>query len=155
MSVDAIYHFVKIDERTLTSGQPTEEQLRAAAEQGVQVVINLATLDSESAFPDEAILVRSLGMAYHHIPVVWTKPAHEDFTAFLDVMRQVAGKVILIHCAANYRATAFYGLYAMAKLGWAAAQADALMDKVWQNDTYPVWHSFIQHIREQIQHGSL
>jgi hypothetical protein len=45
MSIDEIRNVVRVDEKTLTGGQPTEDQLRVAAAEGVQAVVNLATLD--------------------------------------------------------------------------------------------------------------
>ena len=112
MSIQGIYNYRPVDDQTATAGQPTEEQLEEAANEGFRTVINLATLDDRGALADEAGLVRSLGMAYHHIPVVWSNPTKEDFAAFEEAMSQAAGSKTLIHCAANFRVTAFYSLYA-------------------------------------------
>jgi protein tyrosine phosphatase (PTP) superfamily phosphohydrolase (DUF442 family) len=145
----SIYNFLKITDSIYTSGQPTEEQLRAAAEEGVQVVINLATLESESTLEDEAGVVQKLGMKYVHIPIVWDNPKAEDFDEFVRVMHETTGKKHLIHCVANYRVTAFYSLYAMKILGWSVKQADALMEKIWDEGEYPVWRAFVSRIRER------
>ena len=40
MSTEDIRNYYKVDERVITGGQPTEGQIRAAAEEGVQVLIN-------------------------------------------------------------------------------------------------------------------
>jgi protein tyrosine phosphatase (PTP) superfamily phosphohydrolase (DUF442 family) len=145
--MEKIYNYLKINAGTFTSGQPTENQLRDAAAEGVQVVINLATLGSETTLDDEAGLVKSLGMDYIHIPVAWDKPTVDDFAAFLDAMESVAGKKVLIHCVANYRVTAFYSLYAMKILGWSKMQADDLMAKIWDDNDYAVWDAFVKFIR--------
>ena len=50
-------------------------------------------------------------MTYHHIPVVWDDPHESDFDAFERVMQALPEGKTLIHCAANFRATAFYSLY--------------------------------------------
>jgi protein tyrosine phosphatase (PTP) superfamily phosphohydrolase (DUF442 family) len=47
-------------------------------------------------------------MEYVHIGVDWNKPTREDVEQFFKVMDANQDKDILIHCAANYRASAFY-----------------------------------------------
>ena len=151
MRLDEIYNYLKIDDKICTSGQPTDNQLRFAAEQGIQVVINLATLDSETTLEDEAGLVRDLGMAYIHIPVVWDNPTSDNFETFVRVMQQSAGSSILIHCVANYRVTVFFSLYAMKTLGWSEDQADALLASIWEGGPYPIWDAFVKRMRKGIQ----
>ena len=150
MSTEDIRNYHKVDEQVITGGQPTEGQIRAAAEEGLQVVINLATIDPRYSLDDEGGLAQSLDLEYHHIPVVWERPTPADFDAFVAVMRQTQGKRKLIHCAANYRVTAFYSLYAMQELGWSAEQAAALRATMWQRQ-YPVWDAFIQDMQTRIQ----
>ena len=58
-------------------------------------------------------------------------------------MNETAGDRTLIHCAANFRVTAFYTLYARKHLGWSEAQAAALRDRIWAGSDYPVWEAFI------------
>jgi uncharacterized protein (TIGR01244 family) len=150
MSVDDIRNYRRIDDRIMTGGQPTEEQLKAVAASGVKAVINLATDDPRSAVPDEAGTVRTLGMSYHHIPVEWEDPKESDFEAFENAMKQLRDQKILIHCAANFRVTAFYSLYAMKNLGWTEAQADALRASVWAGNHFPIWDQFIQKLKGKI-----
>ena len=150
MSTGDIYNARKVDDRLLTSGQPTEEQLRAAAAEGYDTVINLAPHDNDNALPDEAGLVRALGMGYHHVPVVWTNPTERDFAAFEQVMAGLpADSRTLVHCAANFRVSAFYGLYAMRHLGWTAEQAETFRASVWDVSEYPVWDAFVSLLQQQ------
>ena len=72
--MDEIYNARKIDDHLTTSGQPTEEQLRALADAGFDTVINLAPHDGRSALPDEPGFAQALGMTYHYLPVVWESP---------------------------------------------------------------------------------
>lgn len=153
MSTQEIYNFKQINDHIITGGQPMEAQLRAAAAEGFETVINLATLDPRYALPDEAGLVRELGMEYIHIPVEWGNPQKSDFAAFEAAMRTAVTHKTLIHCAANYRVTAFYSLYAMKHLGWTAAQADALMAHVWKPGEYPIWDQFVAEVRAEIEDG--
>lgn len=130
------------DARLLTAGQPNEEQLEDAARQGVKVVINLALHDDPRySLPDEAGSVRALGMQYVHIPVQFTSPTEEGLRAFFAAMDAHKGEKLLVHCAANYRVTAFVGLYRVLREGWTAEQAFEPMRSVWEPDE--VWKAFI------------
>ena len=150
MRDDDIRGVVRVDDHTLTAGQPTEEQLRAVAAEGVEVVINLATISPRYSLPDEAGLVKALGLEYVHLPVEWDNPLPEDFEAFSRTMDDAAGRHVFIHCAANFRVTAFYGLYAMRRLGWTEAQADALRARIWQHHQYPIWEKFMSDMKARI-----
>ena len=135
-------NFRQVDESLLTAGQPNEAQLADAARQGVKVVINLA-LDNDPRYSlaDEAGWVRGLGMDYVHIPVQFNAPTEDNLHAFIAAMDAHKGKKILIHCAANYRVTAFVGLYRVLCEGWAADKAFEPMRSVWEPDV--VWKQFI------------
>jgi len=145
--VDQIYNYRRVDERFSTAGQPSAEQLQAAARDGFQLVINLATFDPERSLKDEAGLVQSLGMQYEHIPVAWDRPQVSDFEAFERVLKQAGTARTLVHCAANFRASAFYALYAQKNLGWSEGQAETFRNSVWAGSDYPVWETFIETIR--------
>jgi hypothetical protein len=56
-----------------------------------------------------------------------------------------------VHCAANFRVTAFYSLYALKRLGWSAAQAAEFRSTIWHDSDYPVWTRFIDRMTDQIQ----
>jgi uncharacterized protein (TIGR01244 family) len=143
MSTQDIYNYRRVNDQISTSGQPTPEQLRSAADEGFSTVINLATGNVHFSLEDEAELVRSLGMTYHHIPVAWENPQASDFAAFEAVLQDQPGDKVLIHCAANFRATAFYSLYALKHLGWTEAQADEFRASIWKGSNYPIWEKFI------------
>ena len=151
MSISEIYNVLEVHDRLITAGQPTEDQLRAAAAEDIDTVINLAPDDSGSALPDEATLVRSLGMDYHHLPVAWDNPTEADFAAFERVMNELPpDSRTLLHCAANFRVSAFYGLYAIKQLGWSIDQAEAFRAPIWHGSDYPVWERFIQEMRRRL-----
>jgi protein tyrosine phosphatase (PTP) superfamily phosphohydrolase (DUF442 family) len=150
MSTQDILNYRRVNDQIITGGQPTEEQLRSAAADGFKTVINLATIDRRYSLPDEDGLVRSLGMTYHHIPVDWTNPTASDFGEFENLMKQLSERKILIHCAANFRVTAFYSLYAMKNLGWSEAQADEFRASVWAGSNYPIWDKFVREIKGKI-----
>lgn len=143
MSTAEVFNNIKVNDRLLTGGQPTADQLRDAAAEGFTAVINLATTNPPYSLEGEAELVKSLGMDYVHIPVDWSNPTDADFTAFEKAMNRLAGEKMLIHCAANYRVTAFYSLYAQKHLYWTDEQAEAFRAQIWAGSDYPVWEAFI------------
>ena len=153
MSTEEIFNYLKIDDRISTAGQPTEDQLRDAAAEGFTAIINLAPVNPPYTPADEAGLARQLGLIYIYIPVAWNNPTDADFAAFEQAMSATAGQPTLIHCAANFRVTAFYTLYAQKHLGLSAAQADALRDRIWAGSDYPVWEAFIARKRAEMESG--
>ena len=152
MSTQEIVNYRKVDDWLITGGQPTEEQLKSAAAEGVKTVINLATINPRYSLEDEEGLVCSLGMTYYHIPVDWENPQESDFEAFEAVLKQLAEEKTLIHCAANFRVTAFYSLYALKHLGWSEVQADEFRASIWQGSDHPVWERFISRMKANITH---
>ncbi|MBI5034910.1 MAG: protein tyrosine phosphatase family protein [Chloroflexi bacterium] len=151
MSTCDIYNYRSVSDQLILGGQPTEEQIKSAADERVKTVINLATLDPRYSLPDEAGLVQSLGMTYYHIPVEWGNPKESDFETFDKIFHQVSGEKTLLHCAANFRVTAFYSLYAMKHLGWSEAQADEFRASIWQGSNYPIWEEFIARLKSKIK----
>ena len=132
-----------------TAGQPTEGQLRVLAEAGTQVVVNLGLLDPAYCLADEAGLVEGLGMVYHHLPIAFDAPTLEDLHRFISIMDDVKNADVLVHCAANYRATCFVALFGEARLGWSRSQADAYIAQVWE--PYPVWAAFLACARGEMK----
>jgi protein tyrosine phosphatase (PTP) superfamily phosphohydrolase (DUF442 family) len=140
--LSAIRNFRRVDGRLATCGQPSMAQLEHIAAAGFEVVVNLGLHDDPRyALPDETGHVRSLGMAYVHIPVVFGNPTEAGLRAFMAVMDEHRERRVLVHCAANIRATAFLGLYRVIRLGWPRDLAFDLMHSVWVPD--PVWTAFI------------
>lgn len=138
-----IDNFIRVNDAVITGGLPTPEQLGSVSADGYTAVLNLFPFDPARSLPDEAGLVRGLGMAYEHIPVDWDNPTDADLAAFEQIMLQRAGDTILIHCAANYRATAFYSLFARKHRGWSRDEAQAFRARIWAGSDYPVWRAFI------------
>jgi uncharacterized protein (TIGR01244 family) len=141
---DEIYNFLALSEALFTGGMPNAEQLADAARKGVQVVINLAPYDVHPALPNEAELVKSLGMQYIHIPVNWNTPTHDGLDRFMDAMDQNRDRKVLVHCEANFRATAFVSMYRILRQGWRPEDALAVMHRIWDEDAYPVWRTFLE-----------
>lgn len=133
MAVRDIFNFIGLDDNIALGGQPTAAQLHDARDEGFAVVINLLPATQDNALPGEDAIVAGLGLDYHYIPVSWTDPDIDDVDRFIDAMDAAGDRKVLVHCAANYRVTAFYSLYAMRRLGWSAEQADALIARIWES----------------------
>jgi CubicO group peptidase (beta-lactamase class C family)/protein tyrosine phosphatase (PTP) superfamily phosphohydrolase (DUF442 family) len=139
-----ILNLAILNDSLWSAGQPTRAQLADIAAQRIpNLVINLALPTSDNAIPDEADLVRSLGMDYIHIPVVWESPQPEDLLQFMDDMDSRSGSKIFVHCAMNYRASAFIALWRVLRQGWARDDAFAAQEKIWRLEEYPVWGAFV------------
>ncbi len=141
MPVVDIKNFRVIDERLASAGQPSEQQLAEVAGSGYSAVINLGLLDPRYCLEDEAGLCFALGLRYRHIPVAFEAPVVEDFEAFLRAMDELNHERVLVHCAANYRASSFLALYGELRLGWSREQADELARSQWQPN--PIWLGFL------------
>lgn len=150
MTSPDIYNALQVDDDLLTAGQPSAAQLRALAAEGYTAVVNLAAPPAHDLPVDESDLVRSLGMVYEHIPVDWGKPTAENYEAFEDVMANLPQGKTLIHCAANFRVTAFYSLYAMKHRGWSEERAEQFRAAIWQGSNFPIWEQFIARMKQQI-----
>jgi protein tyrosine phosphatase (PTP) superfamily phosphohydrolase (DUF442 family) len=147
--MSAIYNFHKVSDLLSCSGQPGEEQLSSIATDGYKVVINLGLLDGKYALADEAVSIENLGITYHHIPVLFDNPQIDDLTLFIDKMNEHASEKTLVHCAANYRASVFTGLYLLSAKKLNEEEMQQLIEEVWQPDA--VWQQFLEEGTEYVK----
>lgn len=125
-----------------SSGQPSAKQLQALKGDGFERIIYIAFSDHEHSLANEDRLVKSLGMDYIHIPVVWDKPSARDFALFASAMQQAPQAKTLLHCQVNYRASAFALLYRVIYLDVPLQQAMADMHGIWTPTEH--WVAFMQ-----------
>ncbi len=83
-------------------------------------------------------------MEYAHIPVDWGAPQQRDFDAFAGVMQAPGEVKTLLHCQANYRASAFAMLYRVLYEGVPLPEAKRAMNAVWTPDK--TWTVFIRSV---------
>lgn len=141
-SLNTIKAYVPIDSTLATSGQPTETEFREIASAGFRTVLNLALPTSPGELPDERATVQALGMNYAHLPVPFEAPQWEHFQRFEHEMRQRAGTAVWVHCAMNYRVSAFLAVHRVRNQGWTRDNALAELRKVWLPDA--VWTEWIE-----------
>lgn len=148
MPIADAYNYREISETVATSGIPTEEQLSGLKTEGFAAVINLLPDESSNAVAGEEDIIRDQGLEYYHIPVDFEDPTDEDFNAFTDALEGLGDQKILVHCASNFRASAFFALYAMKHIEWSEEQADELIDSLWDPIANPPWDQFIEDMRD-------
>ncbi|HSG90321.1 MAG TPA: protein tyrosine phosphatase family protein [Pseudomonadales bacterium] len=148
-SLDEIYNYHAVDDSLSTSGQVTPEQVPALQAGDVALVVNLAVADAERN-AQEAFAVTSAGIAYTQIPVAWDAPTLADLALFFAVMDGRGDRRTLVHCFANFRASAFTYLYRTLRLGVPEPEARADMEAIWTEEAwaeYPQWPAFIEQAR--------
>jgi protein tyrosine phosphatase (PTP) superfamily phosphohydrolase (DUF442 family) len=148
--VEKPINFYQSTERIATSGQPDREQIHSIAEQGYEVVINLATHDSTSAIPDEGSLVASLGMHYINIPVPFDEPTVSHLKEFIGILKVFEGKKVWIHCEVNARVSAFMFHYLTKVAGFSVSSASSPVMIKWRPKMDNVWQDFIAITKSEI-----
>lgn len=151
MSTSEAFNFKKINEQVATSGLLSQDHLNALGREGYRAVINLLPQWHDYAVQDEQAIVEVQGVAYHYIPVDFDAPTEADYLEFEDTLLQLADAKVLLHCAANYRVSAFYGIYAVRHLGWSKREAMQHIASIWTLQEYPVWQAFVTDMLDDAQ----
>lgn len=125
-----------------TAGQPTPGQFAAVARAGYRLVVNLARPDSPDAVADEAERWAALGLPYLALPVDFKDPRAEDFARFRTLLDAHRDQPVFVHCAYNWRVSAFVFLYRVLVEGVAREHARRDLEAVWTPDE--VWSRFIE-----------
>ena len=130
-----------------SSGQPSKDEIRALGAAGFERVVYIAFTDSRGAIADEDDLVKAQMMDYVQVPVDWEAPQPADFYLVAGAMQAQPNKKTLLHCQANYRASAFAFLYRVIHENVPVAIAKSDMNDVWTpNET---WTEFILQVLEE------
>ena len=137
-----ILNYIKINELISTSGQPTPEQFKLIAQEGFEVVINLALHNASNAIENEDIVVTDLNMAYFHIPVNFENPKASDLKLFVNTLQALGANKVWVHCALNYRVSAFMYVYHKYVLKTPFDDIDLSMFEQWGPDSK--WQELIK-----------
>ena len=146
------YNFVQAAETIATSGVVPLEEFAVIAAAGYRCVVNLLPNDSQYAQAGEAETVRGLGMSYVHIPIDIDCPTMADYESFERAMDDARESCVWVHCAANWRVSAFVSLYGQARLGWSRERGDQLVRGLWE-PTRP-WLDLAARVLERRTDGS-
>ena len=142
--LEDIKNFYRISDSLVTSAQPAPGQFQDIKEEGFDVIINLARQDSPGAIENEAAIVEALNMDYVHIPVDFEAPVLSDLKRFFATMDRYRNNNIFVHCACNWRVSAFIFLYRTIRCDVPAATAICDLHAVWQPDE--TWQAFIDSV---------
>lgn len=133
------YHVV--DEHLGTGGTPGSGAMEALSADGYELIVDLR----EDFDTNEARDALANGMSYINVPVSWRSPGDDELEAFMLIMEANPEKKVLVHCAANYRASAMVYLYQVIGEGRDSEEAFEDVEAVWEpNET---WREFIEESR--------
>jgi protein tyrosine phosphatase (PTP) superfamily phosphohydrolase (DUF442 family) len=149
MAIDNSYNFKRVNDLVTTSGVVGANRLEGIGPEGYDVLINLLPNDSEYAVENEKEIVEKQGVKYVYIPVDFGNPALSDYDQFATALDEAKGNKVHIHCAANYRVSAFYALYAESRGLWRQSEAQEFVQSLWQPQEAQGWPEFIARVREQ------
>jgi len=142
---ERIYNYHQIDSTLATAGQVFPVHMPKLKEQQIGLVVNLAVADRPRN-GEESFHVADAGISYVQIPVEWETPTRADLDLFFAVMDARGDRNTLVHCFANFRASAFTYLYRVVRGGVPEAQARKDLMAVWDDalfEQYPQWRRFI------------
>ena len=138
-----VINFFQITDTIGTGGQPSVSQLYDIAQNGYDVVINLATHNSENAIENEGSIVASLGMTYIHIPVPFEAPTPEHLRKFFRFMNGLSEEKVFVHCAVNARVSAFVFKYLTMEKKMQAEKSSTPLLEQWLPQMNLIWRNFL------------
>ncbi len=144
-----ILNFNKVSESLSCSGQPSESQLQKIADENFSVIINLGLNDQDYSLPNEKFSVEKLNIKYFHLPILFDNPTIQDLTLFFEKMKENENEKILVHCAANYRASVFVALHLFTVKKIQENEIENFITEVWMPDHK--WQAFIDEAIEYIK----
>ena len=124
-----------------SSGQLSAADIEKLPNYKIQHVINIALPTSNPRLEREAELITGLGINYFHIPVTWENPEPEKLATFIALLTSLKGQPTWVHCAKNYRVSAFIYLFRKLHLQEQDEIANFPMKEIWQPNE--VWAEFI------------
>ena len=87
-------------------------------------------------------------MLYRESTTTWERPTRADLEDFFKVMDALAGKRVLVHCAANKRVSVFMALYRRLRHDWALGATLPDVQAIWEPDA--VWRQFMEEMMQQL-----
>lgn len=141
-------NFVQNAKMISSSGQPSEDQFKELADNGVNAVVNLAMPDHPDSISNEGEIVTSLGMKYFHIPVNFKQPLEEDVLLFCKLMSALKDEKVHCHCIANFRISAFLYHYFTKVLELDDQESRSPIFEEWDID--PIWEEMLEWTEEDI-----
>ena len=140
--MNKILNHIKINELISTSGQLKIEEFELIANEGFEVVINLAVPTTSNSLENEDKIVSNLNMTYIHIPISFENPKISDLKLFINILQSLGANKVWIHCAKNYRVSAFIYVYHKYILHTPFEEIDLSIFDIWQPSL--VWQELMK-----------
>lgn len=150
MAIANSYNFRPVSERLTTSGVVGGNRLKGLAAEDYQAVVNLLPDSSEHAVAGEREIIEAQGCSYVYIPVDFSQPTVADFDRFAAALDELGERKLHLHCAANYRVSAFYALYARQRGLWGDMEAEQFVAGLWNPRRFPPWLQFMANVQQRI-----
>jgi len=142
VAADAPGNYVTWRPGLASASQPSAAWLREVDAAKIDVVINLAPPGVHGSIADEGEIVRSRGVEYVNIPVVFSNPTPEDFRRFSELVAANKTRNVFVHCQVNLRGTSFAFLYRVIHEGADVRDSQAKLTSIWAPDR--TWKRFIE-----------
>lgn len=130
--MNKIKNYIKINDNIHTSGQPTAFEFNSLAKAGFDSIINLSANNSEGKLENEDKIVSSFQMNYFHISVDFENPSKKNLEDFIQLLKSLENKKVLVHCIMNYRVSAFMYVYHKYVLKTPFDDIDLSIFQTWQ-----------------------
>lgn len=140
--VKEIFNYFEYDEKLSAGGQPTEKQIEALRESGVEVVLSLSPTSTPNYLQSEADLVEGMNMQYVHFPVNCSNLKPEHFTAFKGLMSGLNGKKTFVHCGGNIKTSNLIHMYNVVEKG--LKEEDSLKELKQIQEPEPKWIDYFK-----------
>lgn len=147
--MNKILNYIKINELIATSGQLKIAEFELIANEGFEVIINLALNNSSNAIVNEDKIVTDLNMTYIHIPVNFENPNLSDLKLFLNILQSLETNKVWIHCSKNYRVSAFMYVYHKYVLHTPFEKINLSIFDIWQPSL--VWQELMKVSVERLE----
>jgi len=131
----------------MTSALPSAEDFAEMAAQGYEIVISLCQEVDSEMLEDEDRLVCRAGMRYIHLPVDFSEPTLNDYELLRDMLRTLQTRKVWLHCAKNWRVSAFMYIYHVIEMSVPPREAEEIIHRIWQPDRK--WQSLIDEAIEK------
>ena len=144
-ALNSALNYHEISATLVSSGQISPSHIKSLPDEQIELVINL-TVEDADLNAREGFEVTALGIDYIHIPVDWNNPTAANLQLFMSILDAAGDRKVLVHCFANYRASAFLYLYRTLRQGIAPEIARKDLDAIWPKPSwakFPQWQAFI------------
>jgi protein tyrosine phosphatase (PTP) superfamily phosphohydrolase (DUF442 family) len=143
--LQGIKNFSQISERLASSGMPSESDVTVLKNNGYKHIISLLPGNQK----EERGQVNAVNLTFNQIPVAWGNPTLQDFKKFVSLMDRFGKNKVLVHCALNYRASAFSYLYQVTQNHENPEAAEKKLQTIWEPDG--IWLDFMNMVKKHYQ----